>query len=62
VVNVAERVRGVQIGLYNHAQSLRGLQIGLVNHARDGVLQWSALLNMGFDDSGESYEVAARRP
>jgi hypothetical protein len=50
VVNLAEKVNGVQIGLVNHAKSLRGVQIGLANHATDGVLPWTALLNMGFGD------------
>jgi hypothetical protein len=38
-------VKGVQIGLVNHAASLRSVQIGLVSHAEDGVLPWTALLN-----------------
>src|SRR5204863_3078932 len=50
VANLAERVRGVQIGVFNHTRSLRGLQIGLANHAEDGVLPWTAILNMGFGD------------
>jgi hypothetical protein len=50
VVNIARRVRGVQIGVFNHAQSLRGVQIGLANHAEDGILPWTAILNMGFGD------------
>jgi len=29
------------------------VQIGLANHAEDGVLPWTALLNMGFGDGGE---------
>jgi|GEM_PF-945707 len=53
VANLAERVRGVQIGVFNHTRSLRGVQIGLANHAEDGVLPWTALLNMGFGDGGE---------
>lgn len=54
VANVANKVRGVQIGVFNYARSLRGVQIGLANHAEDGVLPWTALLNMGFgDDPGE---------
>ncbi len=54
VVNLSERVRGVQIGVFNHTKSLRGVQIGLANHAEDGVLPWTALLNMGFgDDEGD---------
>ena len=43
-------MRGVQIGVFNHAKSLRGVQIGLANHADDGVLPWTALLNFGFGD------------
>ena len=27
-----------------------GVQIGLANHAEDGVLPWTAILNMGFGD------------
>lgn len=50
VVNLAEHVRGVQIGVFNHTKSLRGVQIGLANYAEDGVLPWTALLNMGFGD------------
>ena len=53
IANLAERVRGVQIGVFNHTKSLRGVQIGLANHAEDGVLPWTALLNMGFGDGGE---------
>ena len=37
----------------NHAEKLRGLQIGLVNHANDGVLPWTAILNFGFGDAPE---------
>jgi hypothetical protein len=50
VVNLAGRVRGVQIGVFNYAHKLRGVQIGLANHADDGVLPWTAILNMGFGD------------
>ena len=53
IANLAERVRGVQIGVFNHTKSLRGVQIGLANHAEDGVLPWTALLNMGFGDGGD---------
>lgn len=53
VANLADRVRGVQIGVFNHTKSLRGVQIGLANHAEDGVLPWTALLNMGFGDGGD---------
>lgn len=53
IANLADRVRGVQIGVFNHTKSLRGLQIGLANHAEDGVLPWTALLNMGFGDGGD---------
>ncbi len=49
--NVARRVDGVQIGVFNHAKHLRGVQIGLANHAEDGVLPWTAILNMGFGDA-----------
>lgn len=56
VVNLAEKVRGVQIGVFNHTKSLRGVQIGLANHAEDGVLPWTALLNMGFGDGGDDGE------
>mgnify|MGYP003531329677 CR=1 FL=1 len=45
--------KGVQIGLFNHAKRLRGVQIGLVNHAEDGVLPWTAIINMGFGDEPE---------
>jgi hypothetical protein len=48
--NVTEEVTGLQIGLINHTRKLRGVQIGLANHATDGVLPWTALLNMGFGD------------
>ena len=50
VVNVAKEVHGVQIGVFNTTRTLRGLQIGLANHAEDGLLAWSAILNMGFGD------------
>jgi hypothetical protein len=56
LVNVAHKVDGVQIGLVNHAGQLRGVQIGLINHAEDGVLAWTALLNMGFGDGGASLD------
>jgi len=50
VVNLSDKVRGLQIGVFNHTKSLRGVQIGLANHADDGVLPWTAILNMGFGD------------
>jgi hypothetical protein len=66
IANIAERVRGVQIGVFNHTKSLRGVQIGLANHADDGVLPWTALLNMGFgddvsDDSDHDYDQQSRK-
>ena len=63
LVNLAHHVKGVQVGLFNHAKTLRGLQIGLVNHADDGVLPWSAILNMGFGDGdgGGSDDVDENR-
>jgi len=60
IVNLAEEARGVQIGVFNHAKSLRGLQIGLANHAEDGVLPWTAILNMGFGDDDEASHATAR--
>jgi hypothetical protein len=62
VVNIGDRVRGLQVGLFNDATSLRGVQIGLANHANDGLLAWSALLNMGFgdDDGNNGNERSAR--
>lgn len=61
-VNYADQVRGLQVGLVNHARSLRGVQIGLVNHAEDGVLPWTAVLNVGFGDhaSDPPFDGAAR--
>ena len=53
LANIAEEAKGVQIGLFNHAKRLRGVQIGLVNHAEDGVLPWTAIINMGFGDEPE---------
>jgi hypothetical protein len=50
LANIADKVEGIQIGLFNHAKELRGVQIGLANHAEDGVLPWTALINMGFGD------------
>lgn len=50
IANLGRRVRGVQIGVFNYAKHLRGVQIGLANHAEDGVLPWTAILNMGFGD------------
>jgi len=32
------------------------VQIGLANHAEDGVLPWTALLNMGFGDGGSDHD------
>ena len=52
IANITDEANGVQIGVFNHAKKLRGLQIGLLNHAEDGVLEWSPILNMGFDESG----------
>ena len=61
VVNVADKVRGVQIGPLSHERSLRGLQIGLVNHAEDGSLvPWSTILNMGFGSDGGESPIAAK--
>jgi hypothetical protein len=37
VVNVAGKVRGLQVGLVNVAESIDGMQIGLVNVAGNGV-------------------------
>ena len=64
LANIADEVRGVQIGVFNHAQRLRGLQIGLANHAEDGVLPWTAILNMGFGDGdgGDTYLDEERSP
>ena len=59
-MNVADKVRGVQIGLFNNASSLRGLQIGVVNHAEDGSLvPWSTIINMGFGSDGGAAPLAA---
>jgi hypothetical protein len=45
----------------DHAERLRRLRIGLVKYADDGVLQWTAILNMGFDEGGfEPSQYAAR--
>ena len=53
----------MQIGVFNHAESLRGLQIGLVNHAEDGSLvPWTTLVNMGFGPEGGVAPLAARGP
>jgi hypothetical protein len=66
-VNLANDVKGVQVGVFNHARSLRGLQIGLANHAEDGVLPWTTILNFGFGDGdgGETdygnYQKSAKR-
>lgn len=41
------------------------LQIGLVNHAEDGVLPWTAIVNMGFGDApdpGEDYAARQGAP
>ncbi|HMR07464.1 MAG TPA: hypothetical protein PKA88_16900, partial [Polyangiaceae bacterium] len=54
IANIADEAKGVQIGLFNHAKRLRGVQIGLVNHAEDGVLPWTAIINMGFGDDPNS--------
>jgi len=59
-INMADHVRGVQIGLFNQAKHLRGVQIGVANHADDGVLPWTALLNMGFGDEPDTNQDHAR--
>jgi hypothetical protein len=53
-------VRGLQVGLVNHASSLRGVQVGLVNHAEEGgLLPWTGLLNIGFGEGGDEPAVVA---
>ena len=67
--NVAKEVRGLQIGVVNEASMLRGVQIGLVNHAEHGgVVEWSALVNIGFGENAPAPmeeargEATAQRP
>jgi hypothetical protein len=62
LVNMAHQVKGVQIGLINAAESLRGVQIGLVNHAKDGVLPWTAVINVGFGDGPPLPEPLSPEP
>jgi len=59
LANISDKANGVQIGLFNHAKRLRGVQIGLLNHAEDGVLEWSPVLNMGFEEAPK--QVGSRR-
>ena len=36
------------LGVINMAEKLRGLQVGLVNISSDGGLPWTVLVNAGF--------------
>lgn len=47
-VNVADEVRGAQIGLVNYTERLSGLQLGLLNVNRDGWIPILPLVNFGF--------------
>ncbi len=43
--------RGIAIGLYNRAERLRGIQIGLLNHAANNPppFRWLPLINASFE-------------
>jgi hypothetical protein len=47
-VNLAHRVTGVQVGLFNHTRELRGVQLGVVNVSGRGGLPVTGIFNLGF--------------
>lgn len=48
IYNKAESVYGFQIGLVNVTNNLKGIQIGLINYHRQGTINVSPILNIGF--------------
>lgn len=48
LINHAESIRGLQIGFVNSAVSLKGVQIGALNINRSGPLKFMPLVNIGF--------------
>lgn len=48
LLNVADHLSGLQVGLVNYAGQLRGLQLGLVNLSDEGGLPVSPIANLGF--------------
>jgi hypothetical protein len=57
IYNRSKSVVGAQIGgLVNHAEKLNGLQIGLLNFNGSGPLPFFPIFNFGFADESEKAE------
>ncbi len=47
LINLAEKVGGLQLGIFNSAKS-QSFQIGILNHIEDACIPWMPVLNFKF--------------